>query len=283
MERASKEERYEDAAQIRDRIEILKSTWAERPSVSFGSSSQDAIGLYREEAQAEISILRVRDGRLLESKTFGFSEVYSEDEELIESFMSQYYQKSSEFPEEILLSNPVSDRELREELYSSFRGKKVVLNLPKKGSKARLVRLAETNAKENFSSRSVKNNVQIKALEELRDKLSLEELPRTIECIDISHFQGGSTVGSVVHFKDGRPDKSRYRRFHLEHQDKPDDFASMKEVIRRHLSRLVEENATPDLIVIDGGKGQLSSACARKRGPRFLWAQDGGACKEASS
>ena len=280
MERASQEERFEDAALIRDRIEVLKGTWLEKPNVGYGSSSHDAIGVFRNDNEAEISVLRVRDGRLLESRTFGFSDVYITDEELLESFLSQYYNQNSDFPSEILLSVPINDREMREELYSSFWGRKVIFNLPKKGAKARLIKLANTNAEENYSSRTAKSNSRMQALVELRERLELEELPRTIECVDISHFQGGQTVGSVVHFKDGLPDKSRYRRFYLTQEGSPDDYASIKEVVTRHLSRAVEENTVCDLLVVDGGKGQLSQAMAVRKEHGFYGPQMVGLAKK---
>ncbi len=257
MEKASSEMRFEDAATTRDRIEILKRSWVERPSSGYGRESQDAFGLFVEDDKAEISVLKVRGGRLVEPTSYSLDCSFLEQEELLASFVSRFYEVE-ELPSEILLPFPIEDMEIREELYSDKSGGKVVINIPQRGSKARLTRLAAVNAEESAQVGS--DAPLLQALEDLQEKLGLEQLPRTIECIDISHFQGGQTVGSVVFFKDGKPFKDNYRRFHLEHQSTPDDFASMKDVVRRHLKRGVEENTLPDLIVVDGGKGQLSSA-----------------------
>lgn len=270
MERASIEERYEDAAVIRDRIEVLKGSWIERPSVGYDASSHDAVGFYREEDECEISVLRIRDGRIVESRSFNFPQSYDEDVTVLENFLSQYYQKLgeptfSDPPKEILLPLAIRDRDLREEVYSENLGRKLVINLPKRGPKARLIRLATTNAEENLASRSAKQNSRQKGLSDLQDKLGLESLPRTIECVDISHFQGAQTVGSVVHFKEGSPEKSRYRKFYLSQEGSPDDFASIAEVVSRHLSRCIDDNTCPDLLVIDGGQGQLGKALEVKK------------------
>jgi len=260
MELASEQLRFEDAARLRDRIEILKRSWVERPSSGYSGAATDAIGIYREEDKAEVSVLRVRGGKLEEPRSFSIVDAVVPDDELLASFLGSYYRHPEDLPEEILLPMMCEDLELREEIFSELKGAKVVFNLPQRGYKSRLLRLALSNATERFNVSSSGQPEKIQALEELRDKLGLDQLPRTIECIDISHFQGGQTVGSVVLFRDGKPDKEGYRRFQLLEQSTPDDFASMKEVVRRHLSRAVEENTLPDLIVIDGGKGQLSSA-----------------------
>ncbi len=260
MEYASEQLRFEDAARLRDRIEILKRSWVERPSAGYSGAATDAIGIFREEDKAEISVLRVRGGKLEEPRSFSLDDAVVPDDELLASFLSNYYRHAELVPEEILLPSVIEDLELREQLLSELKGDGVVFNLPQRGFKARLTRLAETNAKERFNASALGFPEKIRALEELQEKLGLDQAPRTIECIDISHFQGGQTVGSVVFFRDGKPDKEGYRRFHLLEQTTPDDFASMREVVKRHLSRAVEENTLPDLIVIDGGKGQLSSA-----------------------
>ena len=273
MQQASEQMRYEDAAAIRDRIGVLKTVIKEQPKVEFSIGAVDAFGIYREEDKLELSVLMVRKGRLFESKTFGFEDVELPEEELISSLLTQFYQGDTEFPDEIVLPCELEDSELREEIYSEKKGYKVKLVSPKKGRKAQLLDLAKANAKENFNARF---SVQANIASELQEEFSLEQVPRIIECVDVSHFQGASTVASVVCFKDGRPYKQRYRHFVLSQEGKPDDFASMNEVLKRHLSRLVQEN-TPfaDLIVIDGGRGQLSEACnARKeiglREPTFI-------------
>ena len=259
MEVASKELRYEDAAQLRDRIEVLKKITTEKPKPSFGDGSQDAFGVYREGSEAELSVLVVREGRLCESKTFGFSGVELPDEEFLASVVSQYYLGGAGYPELILLPETLEDLAAREDLYTERAGREVSIVVPERGAKARLLKLAGENAEENYRTRFVDRSRGDSAVSALKDALGLEEMPRTIECVDISHFQGGETVGSLVVFQDGVKDKDRYRRFHLS-QEAPDDFASMREVVARHLTRASEEGMASDLMVVDGGPAQLSQA-----------------------
>lgn len=258
MEKASQCLDFEEAAAIRDRLALLHNVRRERPTTNISSGSQDAFGFYREGSQAEITLLKVRRGRLVGSKTWGFSDVEVPDEEILSSGVSQYYAMCTDFPDEILLPLELEDREAREELYRERAGKSIVVRKPYKGPKARLLRLAESNAEENYRGRfQDESTVELRELQVL---LGLEQIPRTMECADISHFQGGQTVASMVFFKDGRPQKDRYRCFTLSQQGKPDDFASMAEVVERHLSRSAEENTLSDLLIIDGGKGQLNQA-----------------------
>jgi excinuclease ABC subunit C len=264
MERASESLRFEEAARLRDQISVLTKATAERPVYAFSAGSKDALGIYRDGSRFEISVMQVRRGRLRNAKTFGFEEVDLPEEELLGAFMTQYYGGDGEIPEQILLPIRLEDFEAREELYGERRGGKVRIEVPERGDKARLISLALENARENYFARFGLGKADL-PLRTLRDELGLTQIPRTIECIDISHFQGGSTVASVVHFRDGRPERGRYRTFVLESQEgKPDDFASMREVVTRHLSRCVEEGTTPDLIVIDGGKAQLAMAIAAR-------------------
>ncbi|MFN8388962.1 MAG: excinuclease ABC subunit UvrC [Bdellovibrionota bacterium] len=265
MARASEELRFEDAAGIRDRLEVLKKFRDDNTEVLFGGASQDAIGLHREGSRVEISVLIVRRGRLLGAKSFGFEEAAVPNEELLGSFLLQYYGGDTEVPELVLLPLELEDCAVFEEMYSERRGRKVTLSVPKIGSKARLLGLALENARENFTARfSGVDNSEIMQ-RSLQKELELESTPRTVECVDIAHFQGGSTVAAVVCFKDGKPDKSRYRHFVLTQEGKPDDFASMREVVMRHLSRCAEENTLSDLMVIDGGPAQLSQALKQRK------------------
>lgn len=261
MERASEELRFEDAATLRDRIQILRQVRSDRPRLAGSDVNHDAFGVYREGARVEVSILMVRQGRLFESKTFGFQDVEIPDDEILSAVVGQFYEGRNDVPEEILTPFELEDREAREEILRDQRGSRVKLAVPKIGSKAKLIELASANARENFAARFADIDVNSMVLASLQRELSLEEAPRIVQCVDISHFQGGSTVASVVSFLDGRPDKPRYRHFKLARQEgTPDDFASMREVVGRHLSRCAEENTLPDLLIIDGGLGQLNQA-----------------------
>ena len=260
MARASEELRYEDAADIRDRLEILTRSRTEEPTAQYPEGSLDAVGIYRENDTTEVSVLVFRKGRLFDARSFGIPDNALPEDELISSFLSQYSLAQEEIPETVLLPFEVEQREACEELFSERRGSSVSIAVPQRGPKLRIVGLALANARENFISRYGVEDRSDSALRSLQVELRLEQMPRLIECIDVSHFQGESTVASVVCFKDGHPDKSRYRHFILGQEGKPDDFASMREVVKRHLSRCNEENSLPDLIVIDGGPAQLSQA-----------------------
>uniref|UniRef100_A0A0A8KWX6 UvrABC system protein C n=1 Tax=wastewater metagenome TaxID=527639 RepID=A0A0A8KWX6_9ZZZZ len=257
MLRASEERRFEDAAKCRDSIVVLRKISEQRSTYSMSPGACDVVGLYREGSQAEISLLSVRRGRIYDSRTYGFSELAVDDEELLGSFLSQYYQEQVLIPDEILLPFALEDEDVRAEILSLKRGKTTKVFVPQRGDKSRIVHLAEENARANFRARFADGGKD-GVLESLKNAFMLEDMPRCIECVDISHFQGGETVASVVFFKDGKPDKTRYRCFHLSVQGKPDDFASMREVIGRHLSRCAEENTLSDLMIIDGGPQQLA-------------------------
>lgn len=265
MERLSEELRYEDAAAVRDRLAVLRTVAVERSAVNYGAASKDIFGLHREGSSAELVVLKVRQGRIFAAQSYGFQEVEVDGSELLATLVSQFYQGDQEFPDEIVIPLALPDRGARRELYSERRGKPVKLVVPERGEKLQLLRLAETNARENFIARPGAARRSEVALEELRDEFELSELPRLIECVDVSHFQGGQTVGSVVCFKDGVPDKTRYRAFKLSQEGKPDDFASMRELVHRHLSHGVEEGAVCDLLVVDGGVAQLNQALLVRR------------------
>ena len=260
MDRASEELRFEDAARLRDQLQVLEKATAEKTTYQFSAGTKDVIGIHRDGENAEVSVLQVRRGRLMNARTFALKEMEIPDDELLGSFLGQFYDSYNEIPEQIILPFALEDQDVRAELYSEKRGSRVEIAVPERGEKHRLVSLAQENARENVLARNSTGEGD-PSMRVLKDELGLLQIPRTIECADISHFQGGSTVASVVHFKDGKPDKNRYRHFNLESQEgKPDDFASMLEVVGRHLSRCSEENTLPDLLVIDGGRAQLAKA-----------------------
>jgi excinuclease ABC subunit C len=265
MQKASEDLRFEDAALIRDRLQVLQRIGEDKKQVQFAVGATDAFGLYREGDKAELSVLMVRQGRLFEAKTFGFEDVEVGEEEILGSLLTQYYGGSSVIPELIVLPFELEDQNVREELYSDKAEAKVTFAVPQRGDKARLLVLAQRNAKENFEARFSDLNKTDRVLRGLQKEFSLEQTPRTIECVDISHFQGAATVASVVAFEDMKANKTRYRHFHLSQEGKADDFASMREVTLRHLSRGAEENTLPDLFVVDGGPAQLAQALAVRK------------------
>lgn len=260
MLQASSEQRYEDAAVIRDRIRTLQRVHDDRPATNFSFRSQDAVSFYSDGEAGELAVLSVRHGRLFGGRSFEVEEVALPQREVFSSLLSQYYQHHEDIPDEILVAESVQGREAFEQLLSERAGKRVRVRTPKRGLHRRLLQLAQDNARENFLSRHHQRIGSDRVLKKLQLDCGLEQMPRVVQCIDISHFQGGETVASLVQFRDGRADKAGYRHYILSLQGKPDDFASIAEVARRHLSRSAEENTLPDLLVIDGGMGQLNAA-----------------------
>lgn len=260
MQRASSELRYEDAAILRDRLDVLKKLNSDVTQVMYGDNSIHSFGLYREGGNAEVTLLKTTNGRLSDSHTFGFNDVVVSNQELLSSAIYQFYLSyKSPIPEEILTSVDIQDEFLAFSLKQLF-NVKVNVKHPERGLKSKLLALANTNAKENFEARFSSQSKNERVLSSMQSIFQLEQFPRIIECIDISHIQGRATVGAVVCFRDGKPDPSRYRFFHLSQEGKPDDFSSINEVVRRHLLRCVESCSEADLIIIDGGPPQLKQA-----------------------
>jgi excinuclease ABC subunit C len=260
MEKASELLRFEEAAAWRDRIETLSRFQAGHSLVTFRGENRDVFGLVRDGEQAAICVLLVRNGRISESKPFMIPDVVVTDEQLIEGVVQQFYEGGREIPREVIVPCTLENSSVIEAGLSARRGAAVSIETPQRGSKARLLSMAELNAKHAFAQSRTHETEWDLVAESLRETLGLRQSPRRVECVDISTFQGSDTVGAVVVFFDGVADKASYRRYNLAHQDTPNDFASMYEVVSRRLKRAAEQNTLPDLMVIDGGAGQLSVA-----------------------
>ncbi|MCI5064665.1 excinuclease ABC subunit UvrC [bacterium] len=263
MESAADELRFEDAGVYRDRLAIVEKFSDRQSFVSVGGESRDVFSLYREETLAVLSLLRMRNGRISESFNYCLEQVEVPDEEVLSSALDQFYKRGRDIPEEILLPVPIESEELLTERLSEERGRRVTLHVPQKGSKFRLLGLAQLNAREHFIAQFNKESRYQQVAEAIAKICRLSQMPRRIECLDISNLQASNIVGAIVSFYDGEPDKSRYRQYKLSFQDKPDDFAAVEEVVRRKLSRLKGENTNellPDLLIIDGGAAQLERA-----------------------
>jgi excinuclease ABC subunit C len=230
--------------------------------VSHFGIDQDVFGLYREGGFIEIQVLTVRRGKLTGSHAYGLDDREFPDEQVIAEVLGQYYSGGRFIPDEILVPVVLDDAEVRESYLSELKGKKVTVLRPQRGDKVRLCEMAAENARQTFSARRDVDDKRTKMVEELQKQLGLRNAPKRIECFDISNFQGRQIVGSMVVFDEGEPDKSRYRRYRVKTVAGQDDFASMYEVLKRRYTRAIAENGLPDLMVIDGGKGQLGVASA---------------------
>jgi excinuclease ABC subunit C len=271
MQEAAATLAFEQAGALRDQIRSLESVLETQHIVSDAVVDQDVIGYYRAGPAVEVVVLFFRKGSLVGNRSFSFGQQEFPDEEILSSFLGLYYDLQAEIPGEILLPFAISDLDLKSEWLGDKRGKKVTVWVPKRGANRSLVELAQKNAHANFSSRRDQGQDSEVLLARLQRRLDLPRLPRRIECYDISHVQGTDPVASMVVFEDGQPAKQHYRTFAIKHAVGGDDFASMHEVLLRRFQRatqtLDKEDpwSLPDLVVVDGGKGQLSVALAAAR------------------
>jgi excinuclease ABC subunit C len=258
MQRASDELRFEDAARLRDRIRAIQKTQERQQVVSHWGDDQDVFGLYREGGFIEVQVLFVRQGKLTGNQTYSFADFEFADEEVLGAVLTQFYQGDRYIPDEILVPVELEDQDVRAEYLSERKGKRVAIFRPQRGDKARLLEMAAENARQSFRERQDASRNRERMSEELRQRLHLRNAPKRIECFDISNIQGRLAVGSMVTFDEGEPDKSRYRRFRIKTVSGADDFHMMYEVLKRRFARAKEEGSYPDLLVVDGGKGQLN-------------------------
>ena len=270
MQLAAGEFRFELAARLRDQLMAVRKV-AEKQNIVTGAGDQDAVGMSRSELGACVQIFFIRGGKMTGREHFLLRGSEEEtDEALLAAFLKQYYHQAAFVPREILLPFSLEETGLLEEWLSGRKGSRVHFLLPQRGTKRDIVRMAAGNAEKYLSDEAARltqaNEQTLGAVEELGRCLGLPKPPHRMECFDISHIQGSETVASMVVFEGGLPKKSDYRRFKIRSAEgKPDDFKSMREVTQRRYGKLAEEEL-PDLIVIDGGMGQLSSALEIIRG-----------------
>ena len=266
MEREANSLRFEEAAILRDRIKGLQAYSERQKASNLDAVDRDILAVAVEGDDACGVIFRLREGKMIGRRHYYMANVDQREQwEIIESLVQQYYLDADDVPGEVLVPVAPAETATLERWLSERAGVAVTLVVPGEGEEATLVRLAATNAKflldELKLQRLKRSEVIPHGVQSLQKDLRLDRLPRRMECFDISNIQGTDPVASMVVFVDGKPRKSEYRKFKIRSVEGPDDFASMREVVRRRLSRLQEEQQPlPDLIVIDGGKGQLSSA-----------------------
>ena len=263
MKRASQELKFEEAARMRDQLHAIERSLERQKVATTDFKDQDVFALYREGDRILFYVLWVRQGRLNGGQAFPFGSQEFPNEELMSSFVNLYYDQGSFVPEEVLLPlEPDDGTDGLEALLTERKGDRVKVLVPKRGEKHDLVQMAVKNAEQAFLERRRTKDETDGVLSRLQQRLGLRNFPRRMECFDISHFQGSAIVASQVAVTDGETDKSRYRKYKIKTLEKQDDFASMYEVVTRRLKRGLEDNDLPDLLVIDGGKGQLASAHA---------------------
>ena len=258
---------FEKAAEIRDKIEQLRIISSKQKVVSNDFEDRDVISIAFEDKDSACSVFNIRAGKLVGKKQLHLSLRGGEElEEIYTSAIKFYYGDHVEIPKEILIATEPLEKELLEKWLNQKAERKVKIFMPQRGELKALVAMCKENA--NLQLKEIQQQKMKKegnfpfALSALQRDLRLKVLPRRIECFDISNIQGSDSVASMVVFVDGKPKKSEYKKFIIKDVEGPDDFASMQEVIRRRYTRLLEnKDPLPELIVVDGGKGQLSSAC----------------------
>ena len=254
---------FEAAAVLRDRLYALRGMMERQRTVGVaGHEDRDVFAVYGEGPYTSIQVLFYRGGKMLGGRNVSFEHREMPLDELLSSFLLQYYAEAPSIPAEVLVPVPLEDSETLGEVLSDQRGTKVRVHCPQRGDKRALIALAEKNARRGFEEKRLAERADGAVLEDLRDVLKLPEAPERIECFDISTMQGTNTVASMVTFTRGRPDKARYRRFSIKTVEGQDDFAAMREVLLRRYTRAIEEDDLPGLVLIDGGKGQLGVATA---------------------
>ncbi len=259
MERQSAERRYEEAARTRDQVFAIQRVVERQRITSPQRSERDAFAAYRRGERLVIQLLAVRGGEVQDGETFAFGSALEATREHLASFINQYYQSRASIPDEILVSEEIPERDALETLLSERAKRSVEIVVPKRGERATLIELAKKNARIAFEEgRTGERNRAL--LEDLREILSLEHYPRRIECFDISNIQGTKAVGSGVVFVDGEPAKGLYRRYRIRTVTGSDDTGMMREVLERRVTRGVKEGDLPDLLIVDGGRGQLNVA-----------------------
>jgi excinuclease ABC subunit C len=261
METAAGDEKFERAAVLRDQIQSLKKVQERQKIISTEDVDQDILGVVRQGPDACVELFFVRKGRLVGQEAFFFDRVAGwTDGEVLSAFVRQFYGKAVTPASEVLLSEEIPDAELVTEWLSGLAGRRVQLAVPQRGSRREFVAMAEANAAIALQNHLLsRDDRQQYVLEELQRALNLVTPPNRIEGYDISNIQGAEPVGALVVWENGGMKKDDYKRFRIRTVAGPDDFASLREVLTRRFARALEQGSVlPDLVLIDGGRGQLN-------------------------
>ncbi len=262
MEQASRQLDFEKAADYRDQISALRRIQSQQV-VEGGSGDLDVLAVHRQAGSACVHVLFVRQGRILGSRSYFPGDKLSDsDAELLSAFIAQFYLAANrEIPREVISAQALDDQDLLSRVLSDRLGASVKLSHKVRGARAQWQALAQTAAEQNLRAQIASKQSVYKRFEQLQDVLQLEDLPQRLECFDISHSSGELTVASCVVFDHNGPLKSDYRRFNIEGVTAGDDYAAMQQALMRRYTRVQkEEGKLPDLLIVDGGKGQLSQA-----------------------
>ncbi|MGQ9637209.1 MAG: excinuclease ABC subunit UvrC [Thermodesulfobacteriota bacterium] len=260
MEEEAENLRFEKAAKIRDQIEAIRHVIEKQKVVSTDFVDQDVIGTHSQDHTLIIYSLFIRGGKLLGGKGFRFPLSGLPEEEILGSFMYQYYREKRFIPQQILIPKSIPEQDWMEQWLTERSGRRVRIITPEKGEKKKLLDMASENAKKFIGEEIDLEEDRERLLLTLKERLFLNRLPRRIEAFDISNLQGGEAVGSMVTFENGDPLKEGYRHFRIKTIEGIDDYGMLYEILLRRYQKALEEKSLPDLILLDGGKGQLHVA-----------------------
>ncbi len=260
MKQAAATLAFEQAARIRDRIASLKKTLEKQVIISKTMTNRDVFGVSRRGASIAAIILFVRKGVINGSRSFFLEEPYGNDRAILSQIVQQVYDHNNPPPPELLLPYPLNDQKVLAEHFADLAGRKVTLSVPQRGEPRALLAMAASNAEKTGEAYDKKKASWQALRNALIKKLRIDHPPDHIECLDISNISGTNSVGSLVCFSCGEPDKKRYRHYKIRSVVGPDDYGSMREVLERRLAQGLKEQNLPDIFMVDGGKGQLNSA-----------------------
>jgi excinuclease ABC subunit C len=276
MDAASARTEYERAGILRDKVRAIERTMESQKMAAFARTELDLVGMARQDNQAAVTLFVIRDGKMIGRDVYLLDAAReASDEVVLTSFLEQYYPRATSIPREVYVPGGVGESDALQAFLAERRGGPVHLRVPQRGEKRSLLELATRNAAETLAREQARwladQGKTLAALEELAEALSLPGPPTRIECYDISTFGGSESVGSMVVFEDGKPRSGEYRRFRIRSVEGPNDYASHQEVLRRRfrVTKAGEEGneeerrwAMPDLVIVDGGKGQVTAAKA---------------------
>ncbi|MDX2445987.1 MAG: excinuclease ABC subunit UvrC [Desulfobacterales bacterium] len=260
MNQQAELEQYEKAAELRDKIFSLEKILEKQLSVSTDLRDRDVIALVTSSDHAMIAMLYVRGGFLLGKRQFVFEKVLAAEEDILAGFLRQFYEQAHMIPPEILVSHYLEDVEIIEGILKDSRDGKVKIHRPQRGEKRRLVKMALENAENGLREALASNTADMALLTRLKKRLNMARVPLRIECFDNSHIFGRASVSGMVVFEKSRPKKAAYRTYRLTTAARHDDYAAMAEVLGRRYGKHGSREPLPDLLVVDGGKGQLNIA-----------------------
>jgi len=251
---------FERAAVLRDKMFALEQTLEKQVAVTNDFKDRDVLGIARSDENSMLTILFIRSGFLVGTRNFKFFKTMSTDSEMIGEFIRQYYDATRYIPQEILTPKPPEDAFLTEEILSTIKGQKVKILSPKRGEKVRLIKMAYQNAKNSLRELIADMSRDSQLFVRLQQRLKMDRIPFRIECFDNSSISGRDAVSCMVVFENGKPNTSLYRKYKLKTAIAKDDYACMAEVLYRRYGKDKRSEPYPDILMVDGGKGQLNIA-----------------------